>query len=124
MVPTRVWTMGTPASAAAWRMPSVRRSARATNVSHTPGSRRTRRVAMPALMASGLPERVPAWYMAPTGATCSMISREPAYAPTGSPPPMTLPRVVMSGRTLYSACAPPRWTRKPVITSSKMSSAP
>ena len=37
---------------------------------------------------------------------------------------MTLPSVVRSGVTPYSACAPPGCTRKPVITSSKTSSAP
>src|SRR4051794_3756685 len=42
----------------------------------------------------------------------------------GMPPPMILPRVVRSGVTPNIACAPPRPTRKPVITSSKTSSAP
>ena len=37
---------------------------------------------------------------------------------------MTFPSVVRSGVTPYSACAPPGCTRKPVITSSKTSSAP
>ncbi len=36
---------------------------------------------------------------------------------------MTLPSVVRSGVTPYRACAPPGCTRKPVITSSKTSSA-
>ena len=40
------------------------------------------------------------------------------------PPPITLPSVVRSGRTPYSAWAPPGATRNPVITSSKMSTAP
>src|SRR5713226_869697 len=39
-------------------------------------------------------------------------------------PPMILPSVVMSGLMSYSACAPPYETRNPVITSSKISSAP
>ena len=38
----------------------------------------------------------------------------------GNPPPITLPSVVRSGVTPVSACAPPRWTRNPVITSSKI----
>ncbi len=37
---------------------------------------------------------------------------------------MTLPSVVRSGVTPNSSCAPPAATRKPVMTSSKMSSAP
>lgn len=44
---------------------------------------------MPAVMARGLPERVPAWYIGPAGATISMMSLRPPYAPTGSPPPIT-----------------------------------
>ena len=48
-------------------------------------------------MAIGLPDRVPAWYTGPSGASFSMISRLPPKAPTGMPPPMTLPSVVRSG---------------------------
>ena len=47
-----------------------------------PGCERIFIVSMPARMARGLPLRVPAWYMLPAGATCSMISFLPAYAPT------------------------------------------
>ena len=36
-----------------------------------------------------------------------MISRRPPKAPTGMPPPMTLPSTVRSGRTPYTAWAPP-----------------
>ncbi len=53
-----------------------------------------------------------------------MISRRPPKAPTGIPPPMTLPNVVRSGVMPYKPCAPPKATRKPVITSSKISTAP
>src|SRR5260370_775338 len=53
-----------------------------------------------------------------------MMSRRPPKAPTGMPPPMILPSVVKSGRTPYSVCAPPKATRKPVMTSSNISSAP
>ena len=56
-------------------------------------------VSMPAVVAIGLPESVPAWYTGPTGATISMISFLPPYAPTGIPPPMILPSVVRSGVT-------------------------
>ena len=52
---------------------------------------------MPAAIASGLPDSVPAWYTGPSGATCSIRSRRPPYAATGSPPPITLPSVVRSG---------------------------
>ena len=37
---------------------------------------------------------------------------------------MILPNAVRSGRTPRRACAPPRATRKPVMTSSKIKSAP
>ncbi len=53
-----------------------------------------------------------------------MISARPPKAPTGRPPPITLPKVERSGRTPSSSCAPPFARRKPVITSSKMRSAP
>ena len=53
-----------------------------------------------------------------------MISSFAPYAPTGNPPPMILPRHVMSGTTPYIVCAPPGWTRKPVITSSKINRGP
>ena len=55
---------------------------------------------------------------------CSMMSRRPPNAPTGMPPPTILPSVVRSGLMPYSACAPPSATRKPVITSSKISTLP
>ena len=54
----------------------------------------------------------------------SMTSADPPMAPTGMPPPMTLPKADMSGTTPITCCAPPRATRNPVITSSKISSAP
>ena len=53
-----------------------------------------------------------------------MMSRRPPTAPIGRPPPMTFPKQVRSGRTSNFACAPPLPKRKPVITSSKMRSAP
>ena len=60
----------------------------------------------------------------PSGAIFSMMSRRPPNAPTGMPPPITLPSVVRSGvmpiqRLRAAAC-----TRKPVITSSKISTLP
>ena len=53
-----------------------------------------------------------------------MRSARPPYAATGNPPPMTLPRVVRSGLTPKRSGAPPGAIRNPVITSSKISSAP
>src|SRR5688572_16535424 len=47
----------------------------------------------------GLPESVPAWYTGPSGASFCRMSRRPPTAPTGRPPPITLPSVVRSGRT-------------------------
>ena len=53
-----------------------------------------------------------------------MMARAPPKAPTGMPPPITLPKVARSGAMPVSSAAPPRPTRKPEITSSKISSAP
>ncbi|KAG1246283.1 hypothetical protein G6F65_020766 [Rhizopus arrhizus] len=55
---------------------------------------------------------------------CFMTSALPPKAPTGMPPPITLASVVMSGFTPVRPCTPCGPTRKPVITSSKISSAP
>ena len=54
-------------------------------------------VLVPAAIATGLPDSVPAWYMGPSGATWDISSRLAPYAPTGNPPPMILPKQVMSG---------------------------
>mmetsp|Transcript_6842 Transcript_6842/g.29133 ORF Transcript_6842/g.29133 Transcript_6842/m.29133 type:complete len:205 (-) Transcript_6842:783-1397(-) len=113
-----------PASLPASRMPSMRRLVFLSMYSYEPSSARMFRVSMPATIARGLPESVPAWYMGPAGATTSMISRLPPYAPTGRPPPITLPMVVRSGVTPQYSCAHPLEMRKPVITSSKVSRAP
>ena len=75
-------------------------------------------------MATGLPESVPAWYTGPVGASFSMTSALPATAPTGKPAPMIFPKVTMSAATPNLSWAPPNATRNPVMTSSKMSSAP
>ena len=53
-----------------------------------------------------------------------MISVEAPKAPTGSPPPITLPKHQMLGWTPYHCAAPPAQSRNPVITSSKSSRAP
>jgi len=53
-----------------------------------------------------------------------MISARPPNAPTGRPPPMTLPKQLKSGVMPKRSCAPPFAKRNPVITSSKMSSEP
>ena len=53
-----------------------------------------------------------------------MMSALPPKAPTGMPPPITLASVVRSGLTPVRPCTPCGPTRKPVITSSKISSAP
>mmetsp|Transcript_35993 Transcript_35993/g.88682 ORF Transcript_35993/g.88682 Transcript_35993/m.88682 type:complete len:245 (-) Transcript_35993:789-1523(-) len=112
-----------PASLPAARMPATSRLVTFSRCSYAPGSPRMLSVSMPAVMASGLPLRVPAWYMGPAGATISMISRRPPYAPTGRPPPITLPMVVRSGITPQYSCALPRLMRNPVMTSSKHNSA-
>ncbi len=75
-------------------------------------------------MASGFPDNVPAWYTFPSGEMTSIISFFPPYAPTGNPPPIIFPRVVISGVIPYTSWAPPNGNRNPVITSSKMSTTP
>ncbi len=80
--------------------------------------------ANPAAMATGFPLNVPAWYTGPKGATISIISLFPPYAPTGIPAPIILPMVVKSGRTWKYSWAPPGARRNPVITSSKIKTAP
>ena len=83
---------------AAARSPSLERRAQRVE----PGVRRVRRfsscsVAMPAAIATGLPESVPAWNTGPAGMTFFMTSARPPYAPTGKPPPTILPSTVRSG---------------------------
>ena len=56
-------------------------------------------VIIPAAIASGLPDNVPAWYTGPRGDKLSIISVLAPYAPTGRPPPITLPKAVISGVT-------------------------
>ena len=57
-----------------------------------------------------------------------MMSARPPKAAAGKPPPMTLPKVKRSGAPAAygpsSPYQPEREQRKPVITSSEMSSAP
>mmetsp|Transcript_15210 Transcript_15210/g.22001 ORF Transcript_15210/g.22001 Transcript_15210/m.22001 type:complete len:208 (-) Transcript_15210:562-1185(-) len=113
-----------PCFLAAAVTPSTSFCAFRSSSSYTPSFESFFSVSIPAVMASGLPERVPAWYIGPAGATISMISLRPPYAPTGRPPPMTLPMVVTSGVTPKYSCAPPYETRNPVMTSSKTRRAP
>jgi len=53
-----------------------------------------------------------------------MISARPPNAAQGRPPPITLPNVTRSPRTWSSPYQPSPVTRKPVSTSSMISSAP
>src|SRR3954463_12981377 len=53
-----------------------------------------------------------------------MRSARPPKAAAGSPPPMTFPKVNRSASTGSSPYQPERETRKPVMTSSRISSAP
>src|SRR6202046_5282652 len=53
-----------------------------------------------------------------------MISARPPNAAQGSPPPITLPNVTGSPRPRSSPYQPDAETRKPVSTSSMISSAP
>jgi len=53
-----------------------------------------------------------------------MTSPDPPKAASGSPPPTIFPRMVRSGLTRSAPARRRARTRKPVITSSKTSSAP
>ena len=87
--------------------------------------RAARATASPAAVASGFPDSVPAWYTGPSGASAAMTSARPPKAPMGRPPPMTLPKQREVGRDAETLLAPrPTPRRNPVITSSKISSAP
>ena len=66
-----------PAALPSRRMPSTNRSVSFVSFSYWPGRERISSVLMPAVMARGLPDSVPAWYMGPAGATCSMMSLRP-----------------------------------------------
>ncbi len=124
MPPTLSAANGTPASRAIPASPSTSLRVCAARRSWKPSAAISRSVVTPAATASGLPDRVPAWYTLPSGARKPMMSRRPPKAAAGMPPPMTLPRQVRSGVMPYSACAQPSATRKPVITSSKISTVP
>ena len=52
----------------------------------------------------------------PWGNGYRWVELYPPNAPTGRPPPMTLPMVTRSGRRPYNPQAPPGATRSPVIT--------
>ena len=58
-------------------MPAANSRAFASMAAKAPGSSSASRVARPAVVASGLPESVPAWYTGPAGATISMMARLP-----------------------------------------------
>mmetsp|Transcript_12952 Transcript_12952/g.43821 ORF Transcript_12952/g.43821 Transcript_12952/m.43821 type:complete len:218 (+) Transcript_12952:17-670(+) len=96
-----------PNSSAAARTPLTSFLVTRSRCSYEPSRLRISMVLMPAAMARGLPLSVPAWYMGPAGATISIMSRRPPYAPTGRPPPITLPMVVTSGVTPKCSWAPP-----------------
>ena len=57
----------------------------------------------------------------PRGATVSMISSLPPYAPTGMPPPIILPRAGNVGIDAVSLLRPAELYAKPVMTSSNIS---
>ena len=86
---------------------------------------------MPAAAETGLALKVPgcwifSWPAAAVRAKSSRssTSARPATAPPGRPPARILASVVRSGVMPNCAWAPPGATRKPVITSSRISSTP
>ena len=129
MPPSLSPTSGTPAARAASVRPSTSCVVFADSASKKPGCVISFSVASPQAVATGLPLSVPAWYTGPSGASWLITSLLAPKAASGMPPPMTLPNTLMSGlkpgiNAAYTLCAPPSATRKPVITSSKTSSAP
>ena len=69
----------------------------------------------PALIVTGLALKVPACAIsAPpfVGSNKSIMSLRPPKAPTGIPPPIILPKAVISGTTPNNSCAPPGATLK------------
>ena len=94
-------------------------------------ARRAASVATAAAAHSGLALKVPWWPIfsrpaafAAAGSSWSMSPALPATAPPGSPPATILASTQRSGVTPKRACAPPRDQRKPVITSSMISTTP
>ena len=129
MPPSLSPAIGTPAPRAASSSPSTSERVLAASESKKPGFWISRKVARPHAVATGLPDKVPAWYTGPSGASSSITARLAPKAASGMPPPITLPNTLMSGSKpgialAYRLCAPPSATRKPVITSSNTSSAP
>mmetsp|Transcript_38651 Transcript_38651/g.124025 ORF Transcript_38651/g.124025 Transcript_38651/m.124025 type:complete len:253 (-) Transcript_38651:736-1494(-) len=78
-------------------------------------------------ITAGWPANVPITYATRAaffGSERVIASLPPQSTPTGSPPPSVLPYTTKSACTPYACCAPRGATRKPVYTSSKMSSTP
>ena len=75
-------------------------------------------------MASGLALYVPKCTIEPSGVTCSISSRRPPNAPTGTPPPIALASVTRSPLTPQYSVAPPGAIRQPSLTSSMISTEP
>ena len=80
-------------------------------------------VAAAAAADRALPEYVPAC-MTPPPAQVSITACLPPTAATGKPFPIALAKVPRSGVTPKTSSAPPRASRNPVFTSSKMSRQP
>ena len=69
IVPALPAWIGTPQRRAMSVMPSTSFVVAASTFSKTPGFDHSRNVTSPAVIASGLPDNVPAWYIGPDGAT-------------------------------------------------------
>ena len=88
-------------------------------------------MAIPAAADTGLALNVPGWAifsvpwaLATSKSSQSRMSLRPATAPPGMPPATIFASVVISGVIPSAACTPPGDTRKPVTTSSKISTVP
>ena len=83
-------------------------------------------MARPAAQATELPLKVPMMATWPpcAGSASRITSADPPTPLTAYPLPMALPKVVRSGLTPAICWNPPSACRKPVMTSSKISTLP
>ena len=83
MLPTRLNWTGTPAADAAFSSPVPMRALCSSSRAYGGFAFSSDKVAIPAAIATGLPESVPAWNTGPAGMIWRMMSARPPYAPTG-----------------------------------------
>ena len=77
ILPTRFIWCGTPAATAAAERPAASRPDRASSPGYGSVRCNSVSVAMPAAIATGFPDSVPAWNTGPAGITCRITSARP-----------------------------------------------